>query len=1512
MPQRKRLSDVIEVPQGTRKRLRLSEIIGPAAPTGQTTKPIVAPPVKPQADPLAQFRTGVGSLQVNTDPQSIYAPRNVELPPLEQRGQLQPVERTATVPPAPQAPAQTPREVLQPWQPVGEAIVDTARSLATPENAAAIAAGILSPPVGIAAGLYFLPKMLEAGADAYGLELAAEADLKRALTAGDIQAAQKAQDAATYFKTQRYLMSTGVAAGGYGMAKYGSNRINALGQREASGLPAVSRQEAPPATTTPIVTPSTPAIEAGVSPSVALQTTPRTMPGGRVTAEILPQQVRVGYPPQRTALGTGIAGELPPANIPQRRGLPPAPTVELPAGGVVRPPEGQPGGIPPRSEQTVTPTPRGITPRTRVAPGDVQALQRQLNIAKGQDVAYAGRVNTRMEKLKGKKPTAELQQIVREQQANRQTIKDLESRIAAAEGRTPKRKRLSEVMGQPTPATPPTPVGPGELLPQQVQPLTFAQGAAAPTLGQTPQEAATLLGRGRRPELLKEGKQFDQERLVGSELFQGRGGPQQFLGTDPRAPQAEIPASPYAQAVDETARLRLQSFLTEVDTSTTPKSLVEFLREKGGLLDEGGDLASREVDKGLKPFQRRLIQKQSGLPLDTARELAAESGYLPKDTPATALLDLIDQEARGKPVYSIEDRGTGGIKEAYPELASINEPPAKIAEAILKDGNNPLYKRVLEASREWIDRYEGEAISRAVGEDPNATLDFGPETGAARLGALRPVHNVRQAIFQGSERLGEAALQGMGAAVGNAFDKLAPERFQRTVGTAVKSALGLGEYGRSETYKGYRRELRGELAEARDQAAKFGDMLLESLPDKESRLLAGKLVRNEATPEEIAGLINDPSKYRGITGAAELVRSEFMRLAEDIVAEGVKQYSKLDEPARQAIIAAMKGQTKAEDLGPGLRHFAETGVAKYFGEYLPRLYRSKEAAKVFKKYGLHEARVRLELSRLKRRGELSPEVRKALGEIEELVEPAVRGTFEENVLLSKNRFFTKIANDSTLTAADPMKAPASWLPLPEADLLGPLAGKTVNPAVYRDLMDMVNAPNETAKVLRTLNRLVKKGKTVYSPASQVRNYFSNWITRDAVGGMDLMTQGFRDLAAFRDIVKKTERYKEARKAGLFDTDYSSVDLSQVRLDELPMAPVPGVGGAFDIVAKIMESLRSVDDAATWAYRMGDDVPKLGYYNWLRDAQKYSPADAVKRTLDVLPDYSEVPPIVEGARRSVIGPSFLTYQAIMAPRFARSILKHPLRAGKYLVIGSLIGKALLELGVRNEDEVEREEKELPNYMKPVAAIPGVNLDIGRFSPLPFKDKNGRSLYWDLTYSLPFGDVLEGSGAFGLPSVFDIGIIPGTVLDLGFNTNAYGSYLQGEPVPIWRPADSLLEKARKGTQYAGAQLLPTLTPKVGYGARRLESAFEETPSYYGDSPQSKGAAAAQVIGGFKTVAIDRKTEAEARVRELRGDLADLDGQIRSIARNQSLSREERKRQVDKLLEARQRRVDAYRSR
>lgn len=87
-------------------------------------------------------------------------------------------------------------------------------------------------------------------------------------------------------------------------------------------------------------------------------------------------------------------------------------------------------------------------------------------------------------------------------------------------------------------------------------------------------------------------------------------------------------------------------------------SLIESLRLKG-IKDDGGELASRDVDVGLPPFTRKLI-RDDGISLDDAARMAVESGFLP-ERDITALLDAMDQELGGKPIYAAN---SGSAQEA--------------------------------------------------------------------------------------------------------------------------------------------------------------------------------------------------------------------------------------------------------------------------------------------------------------------------------------------------------------------------------------------------------------------------------------------------------------------------------------------------------------------------------------------------------------------------------------------------------------------------------------------------------------------------------------------------------------------------------------------------------------------------------------------------------------------------------------------------------------------------------
>jgi hypothetical protein len=93
------------------------------------------------------------------------------------------------------------------------------------------------------------------------------------------------------------------------------------------------------------------------------------------------------------------------------------------------------------------------------------------------------------------------------------------------------------------------------------------------------------------------------------------------------------------------------------------ESLADFLRSKGGIKDQGGEIKRLEMKSQAKPGQKGLV-KDDGMDLDTAAEAAVEAGYL-QDRDINKLIDALESESRGKPVYSASKGNTAFQDDIY-------------------------------------------------------------------------------------------------------------------------------------------------------------------------------------------------------------------------------------------------------------------------------------------------------------------------------------------------------------------------------------------------------------------------------------------------------------------------------------------------------------------------------------------------------------------------------------------------------------------------------------------------------------------------------------------------------------------------------------------------------------------------------------------------------------------------------------------------------------------------------
>lgn len=88
------------------------------------------------------------------------------------------------------------------------------------------------------------------------------------------------------------------------------------------------------------------------------------------------------------------------------------------------------------------------------------------------------------------------------------------------------------------------------------------------------------------------------------------------------------------------------------------KSLVEYLRDVGGLNDAGGELAAIDANIG-KVGRNRLVRAEGGLSLDDAAMRAWENGYFPgvprEEVGPQMIVDAVRRDMNDEPTFSVEN-----------------------------------------------------------------------------------------------------------------------------------------------------------------------------------------------------------------------------------------------------------------------------------------------------------------------------------------------------------------------------------------------------------------------------------------------------------------------------------------------------------------------------------------------------------------------------------------------------------------------------------------------------------------------------------------------------------------------------------------------------------------------------------------------------------------------------------------------------------------------------------------
>lgn len=428
----------------------------------------------------------------------------------------------------------------------------------------------------------------------------------------------------------------------------------------------------------------------------------------------------------------------------------------------------------------------------------------------------------------------------------------------------------------------------------------------------------------------------------------------------------------------------------------------------------------------------------------------------------------------------------------------------------------------------------------------------------------------------------------------------------------------------------------------------------------------------------------DSATQKTITVARKAGQLE--SLPADVLAKAKPAFDALDKLGKEAVDVGLLS--------------AET-YEKNVGKYIARLYTSKELpTEASKLKGVFDSKpLRVGLDRFKARKDIPEDIRQAMGEILEAGYPTAKSLVQLKSAVENAKFFNGVAGKFAKGAVE-----TGFTKLPDVAGLGALKGKAVPDAIAASINEIIRAKSPTEKMLGKVVSGFKFGKVVMNPATHGRNIASNFLLNDFEGlspaRLDIYAKAAKELAT------QGAMYKEAKAVGLGLDTYAVNELKDIL-----------VGQKGNILRKSAQKLSDI-------YQKEEEFAKMAQFIFQR-GKGLSPEDAMKVAERATFNYAQVTPFIRRLRESVFGYPFITFTYKATPQIAKTLVQNPQKISKYFKIARGIE------GQSNPQELAVEKASEPSWTKD-----------GFYVKLPIKDKLNRSAYLDLSYIMPFGDLVSG--------------------------------------------------------------------------------------------------------------------------------------------------------------------------
>lgn len=366
--------------------------------------------------------------------------------------------------------------------------------------------------------------------------------------------------------------------------------------------------------------------------------------------------------------------------------------------------------------------------------------------------------------------------------------------------------------------------------------------------------------------------------------------------------------------------------------------------------------------------------------------------------------------------------------------------------------------------------------------------------------------------------------------------------------------------------------------------------------------------------------------------------------------------------------------------------------------------------------------------------------------------------------------------------------------------LGELSGKYVPENIFDSLQNIVEPFKDS--VGKQLVANFKFFKVIMNPGTHARNVVSNtllnwWKLGLGPWRLDVYTEALKE-------VKQGGRWTEmAKQQGYNLNNFASSEMKNILESPEALKWGHSLGKGWAIVKQKLGDL----------YQQEENVAKMAAF--IHQSKKgLSPEAAWKAAESATFNYAQVTPFVRKLRESLFGLPFITFTTKATPVVLETMVKAPHRIG---AIGKI--KQTIE-NLSDIKETDRERASEPPWIKD-----------GFYVKLPMKDSEGRSAYFDLTYILPFGDLLQGNffgkninRETGLRESLSVSALKKSpfislLTELGKNRDFYGDKVWQESDPLEKQTADLMRHITK------TMMPPPIADEIkgGYnskGERRLK--------------------------------------------------------------------------------------------